>query len=219
MATKTVILRPAFTVEIGGNPTSTPTNTLINDYYKLINEEISDDSATILTLTNEDPESKGDSFTYGFRYNNRGYISSLKLFAILSEYTNTSTIKITISVLDNNLSTLISVNKDISISDFNNSETTGIDISDIIQILNNMSNGYIYIKISGYNSYANKYGAICLTQSYIVLESAEIFYVKQKDIWSQIVPNKIYKKQNNKWIQSDIFNLQHNERYIVKFLE
>ena len=103
-------------------------------------------------------------------------------------------------------------------------ENHEIDLSDIIHVLNNTLQGYIYVKIASYSSGTKALNST-FTQSYITLEyieeerSPNIFYIKQNDTWSQITINSVYKKQNAGWAQYDVSNLQNNERYIVKLLE
>lgn len=221
MVTKTMILRPSFTVEVGGAPIPTPDNIDVNDYYKLINEEVADEYATDIKLLAAQPNKDGDFFTFGFNYNKLGTILSSKLSIVASKSNTDSFIQV-ITILDKNLTICETIEKTIDAADNSGDfKTYEIDLSDINQFLNTLSEGYIHVKFSGYHNNTKTSGVTYITQSYITLEYTEpkILHIKHNDSWISTPINDIYKKDNNLWVLMDFSILQNEQKYIVNFIE
>ena len=225
MATKTMILRPSYIVSCD-DIIFTPSDTADEESYKLINEEIADDSLTEVSLGSGNSSIEPEYFEYGFDYSNIKNISLIKILFRVSCANAVEYFSYTFSLLNSEKSIIKTIEKNVSVID-----CTGVDnylnfyediSSDIISELSELSEGYIQIGLRAYESSSNNKTYIFnLTQSYIELEYEEItdkYYVKHNDTWI-LLSDVFYKKVNGSWVSTEPSILSEKLKYLNNYIE
>lgn len=217
MATETLILRPTITIAEEG-ALENPSDTAFEDFYKLVNEEISDNDSTTLSISANEIE----YITLGYNYNYIKELSSAKIFAICKSGTALDALYVNVKLFDENQVEIASEIAAVEASVTNASVYHTYEFqltSNIINSLNSITNGVLQIQYMGSSS-GNKVASFTMTQTYIELtcqgsQQKDVFMMKENDDWKSYQVT-IYKKLNNSWVEKteDIF--KNESRYIVK---
>jgi len=224
MATKTLIIRPTGFVAITNSPAKGfPSDTVAEDYYKLVNEEIADDDATYISVSGI----------------NAATLSGL-LFEIPDEHTHCDFLSCTIKARAKANAEGLNFNISYDYSETPSDTSTITNTSITIGTLSTSYQDYAYVLEEQFLTYftSNKsvyvrhqHGTISkdnsciLTQIYLELtyetsdedgedDTSESIYIKQNGSWVAIT-GTIYHKENGVWVVTDSSALQNGTQYIV----
>lgn len=224
MATETMILRPSSMIAYSGTVYVTPSETPFEDWYKLINEEVADDSASYINIycgkmEDGNVTTESSSVTFAFDYKQFGIISSGKIFLRISSGSPITSMVCETIILDEDKNEIIKLSTTFLKEDANYTNYE-IDLSEIINNLNNISMGYIYITLFGWFEGNYKSSGINFTQAYIEFEyeKVEKFYIRQNSTWFSI-SGVFYIKQNGSWITTDSSILTNEQKFRINYIE
>lgn len=228
MATETLILRPTSIIDYSGVE-PIPSETTVENWHKLINEEVADDNSTKLTISISKTET--DYITVGHDFTRPGAISSAKIYIrYIGSEKNIDGIMLYLEILDNNGSTIGS--EDILVNDlfddsvFNFYSKT-IEISNY-DLLNSIKNGLISLKLNLYcESTPSKEHSLGITQLYIELThdgtltqpiESPLLFIKSDNSWTTL-HGTLYEKKDGDYILSDLSILTNGQNYIINYIE
>lgn len=224
MATKTLVLRPSFTVAYTGSVEAIPEDTAFEDWYKLVNEEDADSDSTRLNIDADD----SSSVTFGFNFDKPVEpILSMKVYMYFSYGIQVTSVKLSCQVL-NDSGELIgeeTIKQDVASVTSPTYALNVFNISNLYNFLNEIDSGNIHISYTATTNSTKTVNGTNLSQLYIEFEYAEsevenkeILQIKENGIWV-LLSGDIYKKENSSWILTDLSNFQNGQNFILNYIE
>ena len=218
MATKTLILRPVkVTCDDETLVTPTPSDTTIDNWHLLVNEEVRDYGSTCLLC--KSPSNVSYYFNY-IKPVDMENIIGLNLH-IVDKCNNGESTGFSYSMVLTNSYALpnISLATGQSWADIDKIITANqSDNANIFDELNGVSDFYV---IQGVSTNGNKAAQVLVTQVYveIIYEALEPIHIKNDDTWDMVKCKEFYLRNSNAWtkLELPIENIfENNSKYRIK---